>query len=132
MGIQDIPPTYAAFDQFNREFEAEHFAYAFSNQRVADATRHLLLSWFPTFTRPVVNWGLPCLLDPPLLKALGWTPTPVAVQQLAQTVLKARSQFLRRLPPRTEPGFFVDQPLRSYADGYSLEDVGPEALRDRL
>lgn len=132
MGIEHIPPTYAAFDQFNREFEAEHFAYAPSNQRVADATRRLLLSWFPAPTRPVVDWGLPCLLDPPLLTALGWQPTPVVVQQLAQTVLKARSQLLRRLPPRTESDFFVDQPLRSYPEGYSVEDVGPEALRERL
>lgn len=132
MGIENIPPTYAAFDQFNREFEAEHFAYAPSNQRVADATRHLLLSWFPAPTRPVVNWGLPCLLDPPLLTALGWQPTPVVVQQLAQTVLKARSRLLRRLPPRTESDFFVDQPMRSYPEGYSVEDVGPEALRERL
>ena len=132
MGIQDIPPTYEAFEQFNREFEAEQFAYAPTNQRVADATRHMLLSWFPAVTRPVVNWGLPCLLDPPLLAALGWQPVPVAVQQLANTALKARSRLLRRLPPRTEPDFFVDQSIRSYPEGYTLEDIGPEALRSRL
>ncbi|MBE9135783.1 DUF2236 domain-containing protein [Nodosilinea sp. LEGE 07088] len=132
MGIVDIPPTYAAFEQFNREFEAQHFTYAPSNQRVADATRHMLLSWFPAFTRPVVNWSLPCLLDPPLLDALGWQPTPVAVQRTAAAALQARSRLLRRLPPRTSSEFFVDQPKRTYPNSYSLEDIGPDNLRSRL
>ncbi|PSN78271.1 DUF2236 domain-containing protein [filamentous cyanobacterium CCP4] len=132
MGIHDIPPTYAAFEQFNREFEAEHFTYAASNQRVADATRHMLLSWFPTATRSVVDWGLPCLLDPPLLNALGWQPAPRAVQQVAATALKARSRLLRRLPPRTTPDFFVDQTIRSYPEGYGVADIGPDSLRSRL
>ncbi len=132
MGIQDIPPTYAAFEQFNREFEAQHFAYTPSNQRVADATRRLLLSWFPAATRPLVDWGLPCLLDPPLLQALGWQPTPTAVQRVAATALKARSRLLRRLPPRTTPDFFVDQSIRSYPEGYTVADIGPDGLRSRL
>ena len=132
MGIHDIPPTYEAFEQFNREFEAEHFVYAPSNQRVAAATRHMLVSWFPAATRPVVDWGLPCLLDPPLLNALGWQPTPKAVQRVAATALKARSRLLRHLPPRTTPDFFVDQAIRSYPEGYSLEDIGPDNLRSRL
>ena len=92
----------------------------------------MLLSWFTTVTRPVVTWGLPCLLDPPLLAALGWQPVPVAVQQLANTALKARSRLLGRLPPRTEPDFFADQSIRSYPEGYTLEDIGQEALRSRL
>ncbi|MEO1069584.1 MAG: oxygenase MpaB family protein [Cyanobacteria bacterium J06638_6] len=132
MGILDIPSTYAAFEQFNREFEREHFTYAPSNQRVADATRHMLLSWFPAFTRPMVNWGLPCLLDPPLLDALGWQPTPVAVQRAAAAVLQTRSRLLRRLPPRTTSDFFVDQPQRTYPNSYSLKDIGPDNLRSRL
>ena len=132
MGLADIPPTYAAFEQLNCEFEAEHFVYAPSNRRVADATRHMLLSWFPAATRPVVNWGLPCLLDPPLLTALGWEPTPVAVQRLAEALLKTRSRLLRRLPPRNRADFFVDQPKLTYPTGYTLEDIGPDSLRGRL
>jgi hypothetical protein len=132
MGIEGIPSTYAVFEQFNREFEAQHFTYAPSNQRVADATRRLLLSWFPGLTRPVVNWGLPCLLDPPLLRALGWPPTSPVVQRVAATALQARSGVVRRLPPRTTPAFFVDQTIRSYPEGYSVADIGPEGLRSRL
>ena len=131
MGLQNIPTTYEAFEQFNREFEADHFAYDPSNRRVADATRHMILTWFPGFSRPIVDWSLPCLLDPTLLKALGWTPAPVAVQRLAEGALKIRSRLMGRLPPPTQPDFFVDQPLRTYPQGYGLDDVGPESLRGR-
>lgn len=132
MGLQAIPPSYAAFEQFNRDFEAHHFRPSPSNQRVANATRHLMLSWFPGPLRPLVNFGLPSLLDPPLLAALGWEPAPAWVQHTARMALTTRSRLLRRLPPRRQSDFFVDQPIRTYPQGYGLKDIGPDTLRDRL
>lgn len=132
MGLQDIPPSYEAFEQFNRAYEAERFAYHPSNQRVANATRQMLLSWFPAALHSVVNGGIPALLDEPLLRALGWQPAPTWVQAVAKLALTNRSRLLRRLPPRTEADFFVDQPIRTYPQGYTLQDIGPNALRDRL
>lgn len=132
MGLRELPPSYAAFDQFNRDYEAERFAYHPSNQRVANATRHMLLSWFPDPLRWVVNGGIPALLDKPLLQALGWAPSPPWLQTLVKLALVSRSRWLRRLPPRTEADFFVDQTIRTYPQGYTLQDIGPTALQDRL
>lgn len=132
MELQAIPTTYAEFDQFNREFETQHFCPSPSNQRVANATRSMLLSWFPRPLRPWVNQGLSSLLDPPLLMALGWEPASAWMQTTAQAALVARSRLLRRWPPGRQANFFVDQPLRSYPQGYQLGDIGPDAVKDRL
>ncbi|HIK45928.1 MAG TPA: DUF2236 domain-containing protein [Leptolyngbyaceae cyanobacterium M65_K2018_010] len=132
MGITALPNQYDEFEQFNRQFEAQRFSYTGSNQRVANATRSLLLSWFPAVVRPIVNQGLPSLLDPPMLQALGWEPAPAWLQGLMQTALIVRSRWLRQRPPRSEPDFFVDQTLRSYPQGYSLQEIGPESLQKRL
>lgn len=132
MGLQDIPPTYADFERFNRDYEAQRFAYDPSNQRVANATRRMILSWFPAPLRPLVQASVPALLDEALLAALGWEPAPAWLQRTAVQALTRRSQLLQRLPPRTAADFFVDQPIRTYPNGYTLNDIGPKALRDRL
>jgi hypothetical protein len=132
MGLQNIPASYEAFEQFNREFEAQYFSYTPANQRVADATRQMLLSWFPAAIQPVVDRGIPSLLDPPLLQALGWSPAPAWLQTLVQRALTVRSRWLRQQPPRSESAFFIDHSIRSYPQGYGLEDIGPAAWLDRL
>jgi hypothetical protein len=59
MHIQDIPETYAEFEQFNREYERKHFCYAETNHRIAEATQNLFLSWYPFLPgfllKPVIN-----------------------------------------------------------------------------
>jgi len=128
MAIQGIPPTYAEFEAYNRAYEAEHFQFEGANQRVANATRQMMVGWFPAPLRPLVNQAVPTLLDPPLLRALGWDPAPRSHQQLAATALRLRSRLLRRLPPRTTTDFFVDQPTRTYPQGYTAADLGPPHL----
>lgn len=132
MGLRDLPSSYEAFETFNRTYEAERFTYHPSNQRVAEATRRMLLAWFPSPLRPVVNGGIPALLDGNLLRALGWDPAPPWLQATARWALTARSGLIRRLPPRTTADFFVDQAIRTYPQGYTLHDIGPASLRDRL
>ena len=46
MGIKDIPPSYAAFEQYNRDYERDHFRYSEANARVAGSTRRMFLGWF--------------------------------------------------------------------------------------
>lgn len=132
MGIQELPSSYAAFESYHHTYEHTHFAYQEANQRVANATRQMLLTWFPQGTRLLADKAIPALLDPPLLQALGWQPAPTALTHFLETLLKARSRLLRQLPPRTLPDFFADQAIRSYPQGYKLEDLGPPALLDQL
>lgn len=132
MGITDIPGSYDEFETYNQTYEQQHFTYAVANQRVANATRAMLLSWFPVGLRSPADRAIPALLDAPLLNALGWPPAPKYLTRLLETSLRVRSQLLRRLPPRTLPDFFADQAIRSYPQGYGLEDIGPSALLTQL
>lgn len=128
MGITDIPDTYAAFEAYSLTYEQTYFTYAVVNQRVADATRAMLLGWFPKPLQPLVNLGVPALLDSILLNALGWQAAPASLTTLLEKTLQLRSRLLRKLPPRSESDFFVDQSIRSYPQGFDVEDIGPPAL----
>ncbi len=128
MGITDIPGSYEAFEAYNRTYEREHFTYDVANQRVADATRAMLLSWFPVGLRSLADKAIPALLDQPLLNALGWQPASPLLTQLLEKSLKLRSRLLRKLPPRTLPDFLADRTIRSYPQGYTVTDIGPQSL----
>ncbi|MEO0458201.1 MAG: oxygenase MpaB family protein [Cyanobacteria bacterium P01_A01_bin.114] len=132
MGIENIPETYEAFEGYNQTYEIQHFRYAETNQRVADATRAMMLGWFPSGLRAGVNLGIPTILDTPLLTALGWEPAAPALQRLVQNTLKFRSRLLRKLPPRSTTDFFADQKIRSYPQGYGVKDIGPPGLLGKL
>lgn len=132
MGINHIPTSYDAFETYNLNYEQTNFTYAVANQRVADSTRAMLLSWFPMGVRSLTNKAIPALLDPPLLKALGWQPAPKPLTQLLESSLKIRSRFLRQTPPRKLPDFFADQSIRSYPQGYDLTDIGPPSMITKL
>ncbi len=132
MAIAHIPTTYEAFEVYNRTYEQTHFAYQEANQRVADATRAMMLGWFPRGMRSFANPAIPALLDPALLQAVGWQPAPASLTAILKKSLHLRSRLLRQLPPRTLPDFFADQPMRSYPQGYSVENMGPASLLDKL
>ncbi|MGD1952092.1 MAG: oxygenase MpaB family protein [Leptolyngbyaceae cyanobacterium] len=132
MGITDIPDSYGAFEAYNLDYERAKFTYAVANQRVANATRVMLLSWFPVGVRALTDKAIPALLDEPLLNALGWQPAPAFLTQLLKNSLKLRSRLLRKLPPRSLPDFFADQSIRSYPQGYGVTDIGPPSLLTEL
>lgn len=129
MGVTNIPNSYDGFERYNQTYEQKHFTYAVANQRVADATRAMLLGWFPVGLRSLADTAIPALLDAPLLNALGWHPAPAPLTRLLSKSLTIRSRLLRKLPPRSLPDFFADQSIRSYPQGYSLSDIGPTSLK---
>ncbi|HEY9764514.1 MAG TPA: oxygenase MpaB family protein [Trichocoleus sp.] len=132
MGLQRLPSTYEAFEQYNLAYEAEHFRYSAAAQRVGEATVALFLSWFPSPLRPTLRPLVYAMLDDGMLAAFGF-PAPGSLQRRSvEGVLRLRSHLLRYWLPRTRPGFYVDEPQRSYPKGYQLEDIGPPTLIARL
>jgi hypothetical protein len=128
MNIKNIPESYEAFEQFNRDYERDHFRYAESNKRIGEATRDLFLSWFglPTsiskLFRPVVY----ALLDNSMLDAFGFPHPPQFLRSLLSVTLKTRAFALRFFPPRKHPYIYVEEaPHRAYPNGYNLTDLGP-------
>jgi hypothetical protein len=125
MHIQDIPETYEAFESYNLDYEHQHFSYSDANRRTGEATRDLFMSWFPAILRPILKPGTNALLDDTMLEAFGFSPPPLLVRWSIAACLKFRARVLRFLPPRKQPNFFTDSPVRSYPNGYDISNLGP-------
>ena len=125
MHIHNIPDTYEAFQRYSQDYEKEHFNFSEANRRIGEATRNLLLSWFPRPLRPTVEAGFYALLDNTMRQAFGFPAPPKQLSYAIETALKLRGRALRWFPPRKRPGFYSDTPTRSYPNGYTIEDLGP-------
>ena len=125
MNIKNIPPSYEEFEQFNRDYERDHFRYADTNRAIGSATRNLFAAWFPGITAPLVKLGIYAMLDEPLLEAFGFPRPPGFMRTLAGTSLMLRGKFVRFLPPRQEGHFFTMGRIRTYPNGYKISDLGP-------
>jgi hypothetical protein len=128
MGIRDIPDSYEALEQFNRNYEQRHFCYAATNELIGDATRNLLLSWFPKWLHPMLHTSFQALLDEPVQQALGMSAVPTPMQWLVVGSLKLRSLLMYVLPSRRHDAALTNPHHRSYPDGYQLDDLGPIEL----
>lgn len=132
MGIQEIPGTYESFEQYNLEYEREHFHYSEANQRVGESTLKLFLSWFPAPLRPLVRPFVYAIMDDRMIEAFGF-PSPQSWQRhLLEQLLRSRGRLLRYFPPRQTSTFYSDEPQRSYPQGYDLADLGPPKMLSKL
>ena len=125
MGIRDLPADYAAFERFNRDFEAAQFRYSPDNEAIAMATRNLMLSW----VLPKWLWktGAPfvhALIDDHLLASVGMKPAPVWMQKCVRGSVWLRGQMVRWLPPRRKPRLLTRIKTPTYPDGYVIADLG--------
>lgn len=135
MNIKDIPASYEAFEQFNIQYEREHFHYAESNRIIGEATRDLFLSWFPLpqFARRALRPAVYALLDNAMLDAFGFPHPPRILRALLAATLKTRAFALRFFPPRRKPFIYAnDVNHRQYPRGYELADLGPPDMLAEL
>lgn len=127
MGISNIPETFAAFDTYNKAYEAAQFRFAETNNEIGSLTRDLLLSmylpnWLVPFCRPAVH----ALCDPPLRRAMGFSQPPRWLEKLMISGLIARARILRILPPRRNPRLITQRRRPSYPLGYDIAALGTE------
>jgi hypothetical protein len=132
MSIQDLPSTYAEFEQFNRDYEQQYFVYSDSNRRVGESTINLFLGWFPAVSRPLLKPLVYGMFDDRAIAAFGFNSPSKAVRNFVASSLKVRSYFAKLLLPRSKPDFYTDSKLRSYPDGYELSDLGPTKMLNTL
>lgn len=125
MGIRDIPESYAAFEQFNINYERAHFQYNEMNRRVGEATLRVFLGWYPRLLRPLIRPALLAFMDDPLREAFGFPKAPRWAEIVAVGGMKLRARLLRWLPPRRKPRRFTQERSRSYPHGYQIERLGP-------
>ena len=125
MGIRDLPTSYEAFEQFNRDFEHKHFHYSPDNEIIATATRNLFLSWM--LPRWLYSVGAPfvhALIDDQLLAAVGLKPAPHWLQSMVHGSIGLRGRLVRLLPPRRHPHLITRKRTPTYPNGYQIGELG--------
>lgn len=135
MGIPAIPATLTELVAFNQAVEAEAFASAASNRRVADATLAMLLADWPAPLRPGLARVLGSLLSAPEAAALGWPEPPTTLQNAVLLGLRLRSRLAglsQRLRPPRGSRFYSERPTPSYGKSFQLEQLGPPARLEEL
>ena len=126
MNIQDIPESFAEYEQFNVEYEQSRFRYSDASRRTAEATRNLFLSWL--LPKPLWKLGEPfvyALMDDKLCAAFGFPPPPPFTRSFVENALRLRARIVRQLPERRLPFFRSEMTHRSYPNGYRTEELGP-------
>lgn len=130
MHIRDIPDDLSQFERYNRNYEAQHFRYANTNQRIATLTRDLLLSFYlPRLLIPVGRPVVHALLDEPLLRAMGFPSPPALLRRMVIATLKLRGWAVKWLPERKTPHLLTQVKRPTYPEGYRVEELGTFSSR---
>ncbi|MEU6525179.1 oxygenase MpaB family protein [Streptomyces sp. NPDC046924] len=125
VGIQGIPGSYEEFESCLDSYEQAHFGWDEGARRVSDATLALMTSWYPRPLAPLLRTATLALLDDPLLRAFRYTPPSAATRACVRRAVRLRGRAVRLLPPRRAPHFArQNREIKSYPDGYRLEDLG--------
>jgi hypothetical protein len=125
MDIEDLPEDLASFEQFNIDFEEEHYAFAESNRIVGEATRDLFLGFY--LPKSLAVLGRPFIysfMDEPLLAAFRFPNPPMPVRSVASALMKARQLLVRALPENKKPQYTTQKKHPTYPLGYSIEELG--------
>lgn len=125
MGITGIPEDRGGFERLSQTYEAAHITYAQSNHAIGTVTLNLLLGFYlPRFRfwigRPVAL----SLMDPPLLRAMGFAAPPAIVRGMTHGALRLRARGLRLLPLRKMPRHVTQRARPSYPGGYIISELG--------
>jgi ER-bound oxygenase mpaB/B'/Rubber oxygenase, catalytic domain len=130
MNIGNLPQDYVTFEQFNRDYERQHYRFTKANQRVGAAIRELFVSWFPRMLSPLVRSTIYSLLDDPLINAFGFPRPSRFMRCFVPGALRLRAALAGLLPPRRCPRLRTQLRHPSYPDGYVIEQLGPPKLVD--
>lgn len=125
MGIKGLPSSYDGYERLLDAYEAERFAFAPTNRRVAEATIAIFTDRHPKPLRPLLRRTTIALFDEPLREALGLSAQPRWLSVVLDRALLVRARLLRWTPPRPESRPYVPDPTRTYPLGYTLADLGP-------
>ena len=132
MNIKNIPDTYAALEQYNLDYEAQHFRFDEVNVRIGRATVNLMISWY--LPRPLHSLGEPfvyALMDDRLIEAFHFPKQPLALRKFVASALSMRGRIVRMLPPRQRPRLLTESRNRTYPNGYEIEKLGPPIEQQR-
>jgi hypothetical protein len=125
MQLTVIPEGYEACEEFNAEYEKARLRRTTSSVALAAVLFGLLETWVPALVRRLVRPGLSALVDDAILACFDLPPASRWLKWLVPAALRLRARALRVWPLRPTSGYYIDRPIRSYANGYSVADLGP-------
>ncbi|GAB3921386.1 oxygenase MpaB family protein [Larkinella terrae] len=133
MNLTDIPETLEDLRKFTDRYEAEHFRYAESNRRIADATVRIVEGWFPKPLRFAVQPTFAALINDKLREAFGYKKPAAWFCQLLEGSFWLRKWPLRWLTFKPYPTLVENTFHRTYKAGLpNLEELGPEKISQRI
>jgi len=132
MGIQNIPETYEALEAFNRGYEAQNLQPTVATKQLGQATRNLILSWFPRCLQPLMQSGFYACLDSALIQAFQFPQPSPLLRGMVTALFKLRRVLMPLLPHRRHEAFLTNAPHLTYPEGYRLAELGPSDLLSDL
>lgn len=132
MKMKDLPESLEEMRKEAADYEEKYFSYAPENEAIAHATIAVMEAWMPKFVRFAIKPAVAAMLDEPLLRAFGLKKPPAWLNPVLETGLRARALALRGINPNPKATFATDQHNRTYPNGYTIQELGPEALVRKL
>ncbi len=126
MNIHNIPDTIENFEQFNRDYERDHFRFAESNHQVAESSVQVFLQWYPAPLRPLARNAIYALMDDALLEAVGFPKPARWWRWMVRKILRLRAAVVKWMPRRRKPFLLTHAAIRTYPAGYKMDDLGPD------
>ncbi|GAA4648733.1 oxygenase MpaB family protein [Kistimonas scapharcae] len=136
MNIQDIPPSYEAFEQWKTAYEQAHQTYTPEAEKVTVGILGGLAALLPVWIRPLTQTLVATLInDEQLLKVLGLKAPPLWQQRSILGLMKTRA-WLGRHFNLWEKRSFADSRIINhyihYPNGYQRMRLGPKVLVGRI
>ena len=126
MGLEHLPPTKAAFDDFVQAYEAREFVPNEASRRVTEATLRIVEAWLPRLLRPLVAPVVMSMVRPQLLPAIQFPAPAPWIGRAVRGALKARARIKRYVSLESVPVQAENTSNRTYPrHQFTLEMIGP-------
>jgi len=125
MNIRDLPEDLNIFEQFNLEYEKQHFRFAESNRIIGEATRDMFLGFY--LPKPLRGAGKPvvyALMENSLLAAFKFPEPSLLSRRAVAALMSIRKSLLGLWPENTKPKYITARTRPTYPGGYLIESLG--------
>lgn len=128
MGITQIPEDFEAFERYLQGYQEEHLEPSTASEELTAATLRVIAARLPRAMRPLAPELLSASLPPEVANCLGLPETSPRQRTLIRASLRATTRFTRPGTKAARPWFSPGGAVAgTYPQGYTLEDIGPQA-----
>ena len=126
MHLQNLPETYEAFEEFNRQFKQERVRSTRATRMVGNAVIDAFVKKFAYPLQPLMRQFVYFASDWAIHKSFGTQPPSPFVAAALHHTLRLRADIYRYFLNRRKAFFPIDHPMDTYQKGYKLSQVGAD------